>query len=154
MLLKIILLLTVVPLVELYILFQLAKEWGFGEALLLVIVTGVVGGWLARREGVRAFSRVQDEANRGILPADALLDSVLIFIAGAFLVTPGVLTDIAGLCLLLPPTRAVIRARIKRWLKQKMEDGSVHVLGGMPGDTGFEPISQEPPPGSPPMEDE
>jgi len=154
MLLKIILLLTLVPVLELYILIRLAEAWGLTEAVLLVIVTGVVGGWLARREGVRAFKRVQDEANQGHLPADALLDSVLIFIAGAFLVTPGVLTDVAGLCLLLPPTRALVRVRIKRWLKRKIEQGKINVVTGMQNDAGFHPIDKEPPPGSPPMEDE
>ncbi len=154
MLLKIILLLTFTPVLELCILIRLADAWGFGETVLLVIVTGVVGGWLARHEGVRAFSRAQAEANVGNIPADAMLDSVLIFIAGAFLITPGVLTDLAGLFLLLPPTRAIVRTRIKRWLKRKIEQGKISVVSNMQSQAGFHPIDRKPPAGSPPVEDE
>lgn len=83
----------------------------------LIIVTGMLGAWLARREGLRAWRRIQNELSRGQLPSDALMDGLMILIAGALLVTPGVLTDIFGFSLLIP----FARNGMKRYLASRFQ---------------------------------
>jgi UPF0716 protein FxsA len=111
---RLILLLTIVPIVELALLLKLAEWIGGWSALAIVLVTGILGAVLAKYEGLRCFARIQRELAGGRLPGKRLIDAVLILVAGALLVTPGVLTDIAGFCLLIPPTRSVIRQLLIR----------------------------------------
>lgn len=112
MLLRLALLFVLIPLVELALLFEIAAQTGAAFTLGLVIVTGVLGAWLARREGTACLRRVRAELARGQMPADSLVEGLMILLAGAVLLTPGVLTDILGFALLIPP----IRRRIKRRL--------------------------------------
>ncbi len=114
MLLRLFLLFTIVPIVELWLLFQIAQRTSLWFTLGLVIVTGFLGAWLARLEGWRTVARIQRELSEGKLPGDALVDGLLILVAGAVLITPGVLTDILGFGLLLPPVRRLIKARLQR----------------------------------------
>ena len=118
MLLKLLFLFTAVPLIELYILLWITDKtqsvpFTFG----LVLVTGIVGAGLARWQGVRSWRRIGQQLQQGQMPGDALLDSLCILIAGALLVTPGVLTDAVGFGLLIPPIRALIKRRITARLK-------------------------------------
>ncbi len=112
MFLRLLILLTVVPLVELTILLRIADRFNWGPTIALVVVTGVVGAWLARREGVRALSRIQADLAAGVAPTNAVVDAGLILVAGLVLITPGVLTDLCGFALLIGP----IRVRVRRAL--------------------------------------
>ncbi len=150
MLWKLILLLTVVPLVELYLLFKLSDWTGFLVTVLVIVGTGIVGAALARMEGLRVLGTIQRDLADGRLPADGLLDGGLILLAAALLVTPGLLTDTVGFLLLLPPTRVVARRMLKGWIKRKIEQGQVHFYKSM----GFGPMRDQPPRGAPPVEDE
>ena len=150
MLWKLLLLLTVVPIIELVLLIKLSRLTGILFTVLVIVGTGVVGAFLARREGLRALRRIGEEMSRGELPADGLLDGAMILVAGALLVTPGLLTDAVGFLLLLPPGRALLRKALKVWIRRKIEAGQVDFYSHM----GFRPIRDEPPPGSPPLEDE
>jgi len=109
---RLVLLLTIVPFVELVILLKLADRFSWGATLGLVVLTGVVGAWLARREGIKAFSRIQADLARGEMPADAMIDGVLILAAGLLLITPGLLTDLCGFALLIAPVRRGVRRRL------------------------------------------
>ena len=109
MLLRLILLFTLLPVVELYLLIRVGSFIWAGWTILVVLGTGVLGAWLARQEGLRVVQRVQADLQAGHLPADALIDGLLILIAGVVLLTPGFLTDAAGFTLLSPPGRAVVR---------------------------------------------
>jgi len=117
MLFRLFLLFTLVPLVELCLLLVLAKWTGLAFTLALVIVTGVVGAWLARQQGLRCWRRVHEMMAAGQLPGDPLMDGLMILVAGALLVTPGVLTDLVGFALLTPPLRRVV----KGWLKRRFQ---------------------------------
>jgi len=114
MLLRLLLLLTVVPLVELALLLWLADATDLWFTFALVIATGALGAALARHEGLRCWRRVHDEMAAGRLPGDPLLDGLMILLAGALLVTPGVLTDLVGFGLLLPPFRRVVKRSAAR----------------------------------------
>lgn len=117
MLFYLLLLFIVVPFVELALLLKLADLTSWWHTLLLVIVTGVLGTWLARSEGVRTYRKIQQLLSAGQMPTDSLLDAAMIFVAGALLLTPGILTDLLGFSLLVPFTRLLFR----RWLVKRFK---------------------------------
>lgn len=127
MLLRLILFFTIVPFVELYILFKLATLIGALGTLLIVIVTGVLGGTLAKMQGLRTWRKVQEDASRGIVPSGPLVDGVLILAGGLLLLTPGILTDLVGFSLLIPPTRNAMKAHIRRRFEEKIRRGEYRV---------------------------
>ena len=125
MLLRLLLLFTVVPLVELALLLWIGEHTGWEFTLALVVVTGVVGASLARREGLRCWLEVQRRMAQGELPTDSLLEGLMILVAGAVLVTPGVLTDIFGFLLLVSPVRRLMRRWLARRLKASISVGPI-----------------------------
>ena len=118
-LLKLFLLFVVLPLVELTLLLLLADATDWWVALLLVIATGLLGAWLSQRQGWRTWVRIRQELVQGRMPADALFDGVLILIAGILLLTPGLLSDLVGISLLVPVCRRFYKARLTEWFKRK-----------------------------------
>lgn len=106
---RLLLLFISVPLVELVLLLVIAKHTNGQFTVSLVIITGIVGSVLARSQGFRTVRKIQEQLAAGHLPTAALLDALMIFIAGAFLLTPGVLTDLFGMTLLLPTCRKLYR---------------------------------------------
>ncbi|MFO7903351.1 MAG: FxsA family protein [Pirellulaceae bacterium] len=126
MLQKLLFLFVVVPLVELMLLLLLADWTSAQFTFLLVIVTGVVGTLLARSQGWKTFRRIQLELNNGKLPTDALLDAAMIFCAGTLLLTPGVLTDILGMTLLIPICRRWYRRRLLTWIRRHFKIQTFH----------------------------
>lgn len=119
---RLFLLFTVVPLVELALLIRVGRWLGALPTVGLVAATGLAGAWLARRESTRSWSAVRDELAAGRVPGEELLHTLFIVLAGALLVTPGVLTDVIGLLALVRPVRALgveaARARLARGLEQ------------------------------------
>ncbi len=120
MLLKLLLLLTVVPGVELLVILEVGGRIGSLNTLGLIILTGVVGAYLARREGMGVIRRLRSDVGRGEVPTQSLMEGASILAGGLLLLTPGFLTDVLGFSLILPPTRrliiAVAERRIRRWL--------------------------------------
>ncbi len=119
---KLFLIFTVIPLIELGLLLKIGEHIGLGATLVIVVVTGLVGAALARAAGLRALSRVQADMAEMRVPTDSLLDGLLILMAGAMLVTPGVLTDVAALTLLTPLGRAPVRRWLKRRFARSLQD--------------------------------
>lgn len=128
---RLILLFTLLPLAELSLLLRIGGWLGAGPTVGLVIATGVVGAWLARREGLRTWGRVQADLAAGKMPGEELLHALLVFIAGVVLVTPGVLTDVAGLLLLVRPAREIVARRLRRRLASQVQLQTVNF--GDPG---------------------
>lgn len=118
-LLQLFLLFTLVPVAELWLLLILSRQVGLLPTLSLVLFTGALGAWLARSQGLRAFQAVQTELNSGRMPTTSLLDGLMILIAGAVLLTPGLFTDVLGFLLLIPWTRALLREAVAAQLKQQ-----------------------------------
>jgi UPF0716 protein FxsA len=117
---RLFLLFTCVPLVELYILLQVGSVIGAANTILLVIFTGVLGAFLAQREGFRTLQTIRSVMARGEMPAEPLLDALLILVAGFVLITPGILTDMLGFFLLFPATRKYVRGWVKTQLEAKL----------------------------------
>lgn len=117
---KLILLFIFVPVIELALLIQVGQYLGTLNTILLVIITGVVGGILAKLEGLRVMQNIQKDLMELKMPADRLVDGVLVLIGGILLLTPGILTDILGLSLLIPFTRKFFREMVKKKFASKI----------------------------------
>lgn len=118
MLLKLFLCFTLIPVVELYLLIQIGSAIGGFNTILLVILTGFTGAWLARMEGMHTMMKLRVNLQQGMMPAEELIDAVIIFVAGIVLLTPGLITDVFGLALLWPVTRN----KFKQILRQKFDE--------------------------------
>ena len=129
MLLRLFLVFTLIPMVELYLLIKVGSVIGGFNTILLVLLTGFAGAWLARMEGMNTMMKVRLNLQNNIMPAEELMDALIIFIAGIVLITPGLITDICGLMLLWPLTRN----RFKRYLRLKFQDlktrGNINITG-------------------------
>ena len=122
---------TLVPLGELALLLELKESIGLGPTLGLVLFTGVVGAALARRQGLEALRRFNEDMAKGTPIGPGLLDGVLILVAGAVLVTPGIVTDLIGFSLLIPPARRAVGSLVARWAKARIV---VHTGSAVPGE--------------------
>ncbi|NCY15614.1 MAG: FxsA family protein [Actinobacteria bacterium] len=110
------LLFVVAPLVELYVLVQVAHLIGLLPALALLVLLSLFGAWLVKREGVAVLRRLRNSLATGEMPTNSLVDGGLIVIAGALCIVPGFVSDCIGLLLLVPPVRTPVRRRlIARW---------------------------------------
>lgn len=118
----------VVPVLELVILLRLGQAVGLMPTLGLVLATGFAGAALARAEGLRVVLEFQKELASGRMPGQALLDGIAILLGGTLLLTPGILTDLAGIALLLPPTRRWIQRGVRARLESGMRMGSVRFV--------------------------
>ncbi len=138
---KLLLLFTVIPVVELYLLITLGQVMGAGATVALVLGTGLVGAWLAKREGARVLSNWQGAVARGEIPKEGVVSSVLVLVGGVLLVTPGVVTDVTGLLLLWPLTRRLAANVVRKRLEQRfavqgfVADPSMFVGMGRPEGT-------------------
>jgi len=123
MLLKLFLAFTLIPFIELYLLIEVGVIIGPVNTIGLVLLTGFVGAYLARMQGMQTMLKVRISLQQGIMPKEELVDALLIFIAGVVLLTPGFLTDIAGLLVLFPATRIHIkrymRAKFDKWIQNQ-----------------------------------
>ena len=119
MFLRLIILFVTVPLVELYLLLRLAELTGPLPTFLLVIVTGIIGSWLAKHEGLIAWQKFHAALAEGRAPSREIQDGLMIVFAAALLLTPGLLTDVVGFAMLIPVGRDLIR----RFVLSKMFRG-------------------------------
>jgi UPF0716 protein FxsA len=120
MFLWLLLLFTALPVAELALLIKIGQAIQLGPTLGLIIGTGVVGAALARHQGLRTLARIRDSVARGQMPTAELINGLMILVAGAVLITPGVITDALGFALLIPPIRALIRKGLTRYLKKRV----------------------------------
>lgn len=124
---KLLLLFTVIPTIELIILVGIGQLIGFWPTVALIVITGTLGAILAKIAGLSIVSQIIGDLKNGVLPGRKMVDGVLILIAGVMLITPGILTDITGLLLLLPVTRVFFREKTIKWLRKKLLRGSINV---------------------------
>ena len=127
MLARLALLFVVVPLLELALLIKLGQWVGFWPTLGLVVATGIAGAALARAEGLRTLVAFRRETAEGRLPGQPLLDGLAVLVGGAFLLTPGLLTDVAGFALLVPPSRRWIQRRVRAWAERRIQEGELRL---------------------------
>jgi len=119
-LLALIVIFVVVPLAELYVILKVADDFlGWPLTLALLVADSLLGSWLLRAQGRAVWNRFNEAMRSGRVPHSEVIDGVLIIFGGAFLITPGFLTDIIGLILLIPPTRAGVRRIARRTIERR-----------------------------------
>lgn len=119
---RLLLLFTVVPLVETYLLYLLGVTLGFWPTVGLVLLTAVLGAALAKAEGLRVWREWRRGLSQGRLPDEGILGGVLVLVGGVLLVAPGVLTDVTGILLLFPPSRRFIARRVHARLERRLAE--------------------------------
>src|SRR5215218_5828362 len=143
-----------VPLAELAVLIAVGDWIGLVPTLILLLVVSVVGAWLAKREGLAAWRRLQLALAQGRMPTVEVTDGALILLAGALLLTPGFLSDVLGVLLLLPPTRAIARRQLPRLAERRLRrrgrrvvvDGTARPAGSTRVTWGPAEVADRPPP--------
>jgi UPF0716 protein FxsA len=133
---KLFLLFTVLPLLELFVLLQIGERIGGVPTIAMVLFSGVLGAALARAEGLRVARAFQQSVSTGQVPADSVINGALVLLGCALLVSPGVLTDLLGIVLLLPPSRRIALRIVAARVRRALERGALRVVGapGVPRD--------------------
>lgn len=133
MFLRLLLLLTLVPVLELWTLFKfhdflaqnLPGDTAFLSTFGLIIFTGLIGAQLARGQGIKVLAEIKSSLNRGVMPGPAVVDGLFILGGGALLLTPGIWTDLVGLTCLIPTTRNLYRLWLIRQFKDRVTSGTL-----------------------------
>ena len=128
-LLALVALFIVLPLAELYVILKVGDAIGAVPTILLLAADSVLGSVLLRAQGRSVWRRFNNALAEGKMPHREVIDGVLVIFGGAFLITPGFITDIVGLLLLLPPTRSLIRSQVVRRLGKRVAVGGVNRFG-------------------------
>jgi UPF0716 protein FxsA len=110
----------VVPIVEIWVIVQVGQAIGIVPTLVLLLADAVLGTWLFRREGRRAWVALREAIAAHRVPAKEVADGALVVLGGAFLLTPGFVTDVVGVLCLLPPTRAVLRRALTGLVRARL----------------------------------
>ncbi len=115
------------PIAEIAVLLRVHDAIGLFDTLMLVILTGFAGAFLARQQGMMVLFQIRKDMAEGRMPAPRLMDGVMILVAGVLLITPGLITDTIGFLLLVPVVRAWIRNWLQRKIESKLRDGSANI---------------------------
>jgi UPF0716 protein FxsA len=152
--LLLVILFVLVPIAEIYVIIQIGQEIGALWTVLILIADAIIGARLLAWQGRRAWAAFQAALAAGRIPHQEVLDGVLIIAGGAFLLTPGFLTDIVGLLFLIPPTRAAFRRLLTRLLLRPTRLGWARVVVGTARGPRPQPTARpdgpQPPPALPP----
>lgn len=151
------LLFTALPLLETYLLIEVGRVIGGWETVAYLFAIGSLGAWMGRRAGVGVLGQIGADLRAGRSPADSVVEGVLVVIGAVLLVTPGVLTDVAGFLLFVPPVRRRLAPRLKAWLVGRMAGGArsgfawqFGAMGPGPAARGeraaSQPVADSPPP--------
>ena len=108
------------PLVEMAILIELGKRFGAWHTVGIIVLTGIIGASLAKTQGLQVFRNLIKSLHHGELPHNHLIEVFLLLVGGALLITPGLLTDIAGFVLVLPWTRRLVREQVKSQFRKRL----------------------------------
>jgi UPF0716 protein FxsA len=145
-----VLLFILVPIAELYVIIKVGGAIGVGPTLLILIADSLAGAILLRSQGRAAWVRFNRALSEGRMPHKEVFDGVLIIVGGALLLTPGFITDALGLVLLIPPTRALVRALSARLVRRRVEmGGAVWTFGRARRRHRRRPAPDGPPPRGP-----
>lgn len=110
---------TVVPLVETFLLYVMGQALGFWWTIVFMVATAIAGTYFGKREGLKVWGEWRNALTQGRMPEEGIIGGVLVLLGAALLITPGVLTDITGLLLMIPPSRKFIGKHVRRYLEKK-----------------------------------
>ncbi len=127
---RLLILFTIIPVIEILIFLSIGDFMGPWAVVGLILLTGITGAALARHEGLRVLLAIQEQLAGGTMPAREMVDGGLILAGGLLLLTPGFFTDVVGLSLVLPMSRALMRDRLIEYFKLRLETGAVQIGWG------------------------
>ena len=122
----IVLLMIAIPAIEIWGIIKAAQWIGGIQTFIAIISTGVIGAYLAKREGMKIWLQAQDELRMARIPSQAILDGISVFTGGLLLLTPGFFTDTMGILFILPVSRRFFQYYIKIWLEKKIRNGQYY----------------------------
>ncbi|MGM0885507.1 MAG: FxsA family protein [Bacillota bacterium] len=118
----------VMPVVEIIVLLLSGNLIGFWPTLFLIVATGLIGAYLAKRQGMETWKKAQEQIRYGMMPGNEIIDGICIFIGAALLLSPGLISDIMGLILVFPPTRNLLKPIVIRFIMNRMNKGKVTII--------------------------
>jgi UPF0716 protein FxsA len=121
-------LIIVIPALEIGILLLSGKTIGVIPTVILIILTGVVGAWLAKKQGIETLSKVQHQMQNGQIPGEAIIDGLCILVGGIFLLSPGFITDIAGIILLFPVSRNIVKPFLLKIIRKMIDRNQFTII--------------------------
>lgn len=127
MFIRLLVLFSIVPLIEIYVLLQVGSLIGLFPTLSLILLTGIAGTYLARTQGLDLLRRIQTEMSCGRVPAEELIDGAMVLIGGVLLLTPGFCTDLFGFCLLVPFTRNFLKRTTRASIQRMLDKGQINI---------------------------
>ncbi|MFP4198444.1 MAG: FxsA family protein [Halanaerobium sp.] len=130
MFLKLLMIFIIIPLIELYFLLEISQFIGVFTTVMIIVFTGAAGVSIAKRQGYQVVNNIRSTLNQGQMPTDDLISALLILIGGVTLLTPGFLTDITGFLLILPGSRDLIAALVKKYFLKYVKENKVEVHYG------------------------
>lgn len=120
--------LVLVPAAEIGVLLYSGQTIGVWPTISLIILTGFLGAYLAKQQGLEIIRKTQEQLRRGMMPGDAILDGVSVLVGGTLLLTPGFITDIMGILLLAPPTRKFFKILMLKAFRSWIDKGNIKVI--------------------------
>jgi UPF0716 protein FxsA len=132
----------VLPVLEIYVIIQVGEVIGGWPTVALLLAESVLGAWIVRREGRRAWKALQQAVTGGVMPDRELADAALVLVGGVLLLTPGFLTDVAGFLFVLPFTRPLVRRSLSAYLARRVrsvQERMVRRMSASVGEGGFPP---------------
>ncbi|MFE0502881.1 FxsA family protein [Peribacillus butanolivorans] len=116
------------PVIEIIVLLLSGNVIGFWPTLFLIIATGLIGAYLAKRQGMETWKKAQEQIRYGMMPGNEIIDGICIFLGAALLLSPGLISDILGLILVFPPTRNLLKPIVIRFIMNRMNKGKVTII--------------------------
>lgn len=122
------LLIIIIPAADIGLLLFFGKLIGVWPTLFLILFTGVVGSYLAKKEGIQTIRKAQEQLRNGQIPGEAVLDGICILVGATLLITPGFITDILGFLMLFPPTRKLFKFFMKNSFRRWINKGQIKII--------------------------
>jgi len=120
--------LIVVPILEISILLWSSQSLGLLPTILIILGTGILGAFLAKKQGLKAIRDVQMQLKNFNAPGDAMVNGLFVFAGGLLLLSPGFITDLFGFLFLFSRTRQLFKPIVYKWIKSKMKKGQIIVM--------------------------
>ena len=127
---RLILIFIIVPLMEILLLIEIGSRIGTLNTISIIIVTGILGGYMMRHQGFAILANIRMNLSQGRMPTGELINGALVLVGGILLLTPGFFTDAVGFVLLVPTTRGFVRKKIQLLIQRKIESGDIHIFFG------------------------
>ncbi|MGM0874880.1 MAG: FxsA family protein [Bacillota bacterium] len=121
-------LIIVIPALEIGVLLFSGKTIGVIPTVLMIILTGVVGAWLAKKQGIETLKKAQQQMQYGQIPGEAIIDGLCILVGGLLLLSPGFITDLTGILLLFPKSRNLIKPILLRIIRKMIDRNQITII--------------------------